>query len=404
MKSLSLFLRVPSKTGLTSLPVDRKKRISFAQKTATQPNTHMRKPLASSIALTLGFISLAVPGSNQAGQPLYGPSGKESNKTIVAPVEHPLGSMTLGGQFSEGLNSVYLDSLTPLWTPGNAVLFYNGRNTYNDSHQSVGSPGAVVRYLVPDHDIIIGVNGFYEAIDSQFDNQFTNFGFGAEILTKWVDARFNYYLPTSDDILAGSETRRSSSSDTSFPVRNGNLIQTTTITTTRTQRFRNYEAVLEGWNAEVGFLIPGLDRYMETRVFGGYYYYNNPFGSDYEGFKARLEAHFLPGVIGDVAWWNDAYLNGGHWTAGVRVQVPFDAFNIFHGRNPFEGAGEAFRPRQREFKERLSDMVIRSHRVKTVKSDAIEVSDQSSTSTRTNTIGTVPPKVPVPVPPPTFVD
>ena len=95
----------------------------------------------------------------------------------------------------------------------------------------------------------------------------------------------------------------------------GNSINRTVTTRTRTQRFRTFEAELEGWNAEVGFLIPGLDRYIETRVFGGYYQYNHPFAADYEGFKARLEAHFLPGVIGNVEWWNDSYPNGGHWTA-----------------------------------------------------------------------------------------
>ncbi len=352
----------------------------------------MRKPLVSSIALTLGLAALVVPGFIHAGQPLYGPTGKESKDVIVPPVEVPLGAITLGGQFAEHLNSVYLDSLTPLWRPGNAVLFYNGRNSYDDNQQYVWSPGLALRYLVPDHDVIIGVNGYYDLIDSQYENQFANFGFGAEILTKWVDARFNYYLPTAEDVFLGNEYRRRSSSTTTGAVQNGNLIQTTTTTTTRTQRFRTYEAVLEGWNAEIGFLIPGLDRYLETRIFAGYYHYDNPFGADFEGWKARLEAHLLPGLIAEVQYYDDAYLQGGHWIGGISAHVPCDLFNLLHGRNPFEGAGEAFRPRQREFKERMSDMVIRSHRVKTVKSAPIEVSDETSQTTQTNTIGIVPPR------------
>ena len=351
----------------------------------------MRKPLASSIALTLGFIALLTPGSNQAGQPLYGPTGKESKDKLVAPEDPVPGAITVGGEFSQHLQGVYLDSLTPFWRPGNAVVFLNTRNTYNDSHQYESSYGLGMRYLVPDRDIIVGVNAFYDSIDSQFDNQFHSFGFGAEILTHWVDARFNYYLPDSDDILSGTHRTQASGATFSPPVRAGNLITQNVSTRTQSRVFRTYEAELEGWNAELGFLIPGLDRYMETRVFGGYYHYNNPFASDYEGFKARLEAHFLPGVIGDVEWWNDAYLNGGHWTADVRVSVPFSFFNLFSGRNPFEGAGDAFRPRQREFRERLSDMVVRSHRVKTVKSGLIEESENTSTKTRTDVIGTVPP-------------
>jgi Inverse autotransporter, beta-domain len=361
----------------------------------------MRKPLASSIALTLGLFALATPATNQAGQPFYGPTGKEAKATMTPPVELPLGSVTVGGLFSESLNTVYLDTMTALWRPGNAVLFYNGRNTYDDNSQYVWSPGLVLRYLVPDHDVILGINGYYDFINSQYENQFGNVGLGAEILTKWVDARFNYYLPTTDDIFMGNRTHRSSSTSTGT-VTTGNTTTTTTTTTTRTQQFQTWEADLEGFNAEIGFLIPGLERYIETRIFGGYYQYNNPFGSDFEGFKARLEAHLLPGVIADVAYWDDAYLNGGHWVAGARVHVPFDIFNLARGRNPFEGAGEAFRPRQREFRERLSDSVIRSHEVKTVKGE-IKVSDKITKKTSTSSTTTAPPPVitqPPTTPPP----
>ncbi len=351
----------------------------------------MHKPLATSIALTIGCIALALPGSTQAGQPLYGPTGQEA-KSNVSPLDPVPGAMTLGGEFSSHLQGIYLDSITPFWRPGDATVFLNTRSTYNDSHQYESSYGLGVRYLVPNYDVIIGGNVFYDALDSQFDNQFRSVGFGAEILTRWVDARFNYYLPASDDILAGNHTRKRTSSSTNA--------EGVTTTRTRVQKFRTFEASLEGWNAEIGFLIPGLDRYMETRVFGGYYHYNHPFASDYEGFKARLEAHFLPGVIGNVEWWNDSYLNGGHWTTDVRVSVPFSFFNLFSGRNPFEGASESFRPRQREFRERVSDMVIRSHRVKTVKSGAIETSDRTSTKRRNPAPAPVPTTVAPPSTPP----
>lgn len=351
-------------------------------------HTHMRKPLATSIALTLGCIALLTPGSNQAGQPILGPTGKDTKDKMVAPEDPVPGAITIGGKFSEHLQSIYLDSLTPFWRPGNAVVFLDTRNTYNDSHQYESSYGLGVRYLVPDHDVIFGANAYYDSLDSQFANQFHSFGFGAEVLTHWVDARFNYYLPDSDTILVDSEHRVTKNTQVSGPTRVGNQITNQSTTRTRRQTFRTFEAELEGWNAEIGFLIPGLDRYMETRVFGGYYHYNNPFRNDYEGFKARLEAHFLPGVIGDVEWWNDSYLKGGHWSAGLRASVPFSFFNLFSGRNPFEGAGDAFRPRQREFRERLSDMVIRSHDVKTVKSQSILTEDRTTSKTTTRTIGT----------------
>ncbi|MES2568523.1 MAG: hypothetical protein V4710_00540 [Verrucomicrobiota bacterium] len=135
-----------------------------------------------------------------------------------------------------------------------------------------------------------------------------------EILTHWVDAHLNYYLPENDRYEVG---RRSSRHSNRF-VSGGNLVETS-----RTRYSKRYEAAIKGFNAEIGFLIPGLDRYAEVRVFGGYYHYENPFGSDFDGFKARMEAHLLPGVIADLEYWDDTALMGGHWTADVRVSVPF---------------------------------------------------------------------------------
>ena len=41
----------------------------------------------------------------------------------------------------------------------------------------------------------MGVNAYYDQINSENDQDYNQAGFGAEILTHWVDARFNYYLP-----------------------------------------------------------------------------------------------------------------------------------------------------------------------------------------------------------------
>ncbi len=43
----------------------------------------MQAPLASCIAITLGLIALLTPGSSQAGQPFYGPTGKEAIPILV---------------------------------------------------------------------------------------------------------------------------------------------------------------------------------------------------------------------------------------------------------------------------------------------------------------------------------
>jgi hypothetical protein len=235
--------------------------------------------------------------------------------------------------------------------------------------------------MCPEHKIIIGANVYYDALDSSNHRHYDQAGLGFEILTEWVDFRFNYYLPDQKRERISHRSVEHSKTVTSSEFRDERgFIDEISRDTSRRLEFASFEAPLEGWNSELGFLVPGLDQYLEMRVFGGYYHYLNPFGSDFEGFKARLEARMLPGVIADVEWWDDASLTGGHWTGGARVSVPFTLGNLFTGKNPFEGASEMFRPRKREFRERMSEMVIRSHRVMTTGSGEVPIGGSSESS------------------------
>ena len=251
--------------------------------------------------------------------------------------ELPAGTITAGGKFSEHLESAWLDALIPFAKVGNVTLFGDIRGTWDDNAQLLFSTGLGARYLVPHHDIIIGGNVYYDYIDSQYHNHFDQLGLGAEVLTKWFDARFNYYLPDN-----GVHAARI------------------------TPGFLQFESGLEGWNTEAGFLVPGLDKYVEARLFAGYYQYHSRVGVGYEGWKARAEIRWTPAIITDLEWWEDKALNGGNWVAGVRVSLPFEIGNLFQGRNPFAGAGDALKfGKKREFKERLGETVWRSHRVQT---------------------------------------
>jgi hypothetical protein len=281
---------------------------------------------------------------------------KESKETVRVREwlpDEPVGYVTVGTEFSAHLTGIFVDSITGLWSPQerDAFLFLDSRYDWEDNHQYISSVGLGFRKLLPDHDVIVGINSYWDAVHGAAGSDFDQLGLGAEVLTRWIDARVNYYLPDGEDVQVSRHTWRSHDDGG-----------------TRTRVFERREAALEGLNAEIGFLIPGLCKYTEVRVFGGYYHYNNPFGHDFSGFKARAEMRLLPGVVADVEYWDDAALMGGHWTAGLRVSVPFSIYNLAIGRNPFEGVGECFTPRERDFKERLSDLVERSHRVQTVTS------------------------------------
>ncbi len=264
--------------------------------------------------------------------------------------DDPVTENTIGGLFSDRASGLYLDLTTGLWTTQerDALLFLDSIYFWEDGGQFVSSTGLAFRKLLPGRQVILGANVYWDAISSERDHDYDQLGLGVEVLTRWVDFRFNYYLPEDSEFESG---RGSRSASRALP-RGGGIV-------TGHRGSDLYEAVMEGFNTELGFLIPGLDRYAEVRLFGGYYHYENPFGGDYSGFKARLEARLLPGVIADLEYWDDSALAGGHWVAGVRVSVPFSIFNLIKLRNPFEGAGRYFTPRPRELEERLGEIVIR---------------------------------------------
>lgn len=345
--------------------------------------------------LILGLFALTAP--LHAGQQIAPAPDKSA---IVEPAEDklPPGTLTLGGKFSDDLQSGYLDSVAPFWAPGDFLFFLNTRTTIADNSQTMGSYGLGVRYLVPGQEIILGANVFYDSIESQFSNHFDQLGVGFEVLTRWFDARINWYLPDNSTYETGRSSSTDRSERTSGAFIDGNEIKQRTTSDTRRTDYKRYETALEGFNLEGGFLVPGLDKYLELRLLAGYYQYESGFGQDYEGFKARAEARFLPGVIGDLEYWDDAALVGGHWVAGVRVSVPFSIFNLFSGRNPFEGASESFTPRKREFSERLGEMVIRSHRIFTTDSGPQNSGTSESREVSEQVVGEVP-VTPTPAPP-----
>lgn len=271
--------------------------------------------------------------------------------------DDPPGLLTVGGRVSGRTSSAVLDSITGLWTTPRheTFLFLDSLYDYEDNGQLLSANGLALRQQLPGRDVIIGANVFWDAIGSERGNDFNQLGLGVEVLTRWVDARFNCYLP---------EEKRFEAAHRTGPDRGASG-------PSRTRFTKRYEASLEGCEMELGFLLPGVERYAEVRVFGGYFRYDNPFGSPFEGFQARLEARVLPGVIADFEYLGDPRLTGGHWAAGIRVSVPLSLYNLVTFRNPFEGGAEYFRPRPRQFSERMAEMIVRTPRLETVTSDEV---------------------------------
>ena len=85
-------------------------------------------------------------------------------------------------------------------------------------------------------------------------------------------------------------------------------------TETETTRFwEHYEAGMRGGDMEMGFLIPGLDRYAETRFFGGAYYFATVSARTSPVSRAAWRSRALPPITLDAAYYGNKEIIGSNW-------------------------------------------------------------------------------------------
>ena len=319
------------------------------------------KRLFASVALLAGGAAAPLEAAHPVApppEPAYGPLN---------------GSITLTLGFTEDRIEGGANLLTPLYraADGNTMFFLDGNWSGKGDANENGSAGLGWRHRFADPDIILGLNAFFDYGDYS-GRGYHQFGVGLELLSKWVDFRANAYFVGDDaqPFACKTSTRHSSmtsqsSASTSqlidggegFFDQNDNLIRPatlvkTTTTTTRHQSkrvlrtYQAFEAAMPGFDVELGGLVPYLDRWAEVRIFGGYAWFDDPFGNDVSCFTARLEARPVPAVILDAQYKGDSRLLDfdNLWYFGARVEVPFDLGNLLHGQSPFAGITAAFTP------------------------------------------------------------
>ena len=324
-------------------------------------------------------------------RPLFGAGFKTSddytdgNVFLTFPLFSTIGGNgTLGGDylfiepyFSVGENQEMASSIGLGW-----------RHLF--SSEPVTALGKQGRAGLMDEGLFIGARLFLDMLNTPHDNQFWQLGVGAEAGTRYFELRGNYYLPLSDEKLAErsvtersfTSTRRTSGmSAAGDPYATGNTIaqdvvfstfetRTTTTIWTVTEIF---EEGMEGWDAEAAVLLPWVDQWMDVKLIGGYYSFDNqPFGpqsfgtGNVEGWKAGLEARPVPAVVLSAMWYEDKRLTGGDWTLGVQFQIPLDST-----------WKDAFRMRRRHLVERLAEPVRRQNEAVKIGNRAEQKSTQS---------------------------
>jgi hypothetical protein len=268
-----------------------------------------------------------------------------------------------------------------------ASLALGYRHLFSDQSVSDARSNTVAGLLT--EGLYVGANVFIDYGHTQADNNFWQIGAGIEIGTRYLTLRSNGYFPLTDDqtISRRTETTATHSKWTSSKlfnkgtttvngatVQNFTRVNTTHLkTTTTTHTFELFEEALQGWDIELALLVPGLDKYCDVSLIGGYYDLEAERSHrDFRGWRFGVEVRPVPAVVLFGTWFEqDNNLYHDDWIAGIRLEIPL-------GKNWKDG----FTPRRRHLADRLYEPVHRKNSAITT-SGAVE--DQVNTTHTTNT-------------------
>lgn len=312
---------------------------------------------------------------------------KEAPPPTVSATEAPAfppAELTVGFQARDSETEGIGDLLIPVWNPGGAgLLFLNPRTAITDHDGEEANIGVGYRQLFPKWNFILGANAFYDYRDTGADN-YHQWGFGLELLSQWLDARFNYYDPEDKTFVAASATETSTRQSvhattrwedpyaTGHEVRQNLLTtrQLTTITTTHT--FELFEQPYGGHDWEIGLRLPINCNGFEARLFGGYYDFDRDFGAAARGWKTRAEIRLRASLFLDAGLYENDQLTGSDWYLGARLTTPLDLAQLARGRNPFATAKARWRGEPADLASRLTEMVMRDPQIRLEHSKFIE--------------------------------
>ncbi|MFD2030474.1 inverse autotransporter beta domain-containing protein [Ancylobacter dichloromethanicus] len=214
---------------------------------------------------------------------------------------------TLGSVGEEGFGS--FDLFLPMLGDNDRLLFLDARASFGSEQEiEQGSLGIGYRFR-HDNGWVYGINGYFDYLNSQYDNGFTQLGLGVEALSQDWELRANGYLPVGDIEAALASANAAL-------VEAGRLI------------FRaGEETAMQGFDGEIGYRLPFLtpDDLTQIKIFAGGYWYTGEDVEDVPGVSARVELSRagLP-----------AFGNGSRLTliAGLTHDEQYDTQGIFLAR------------------------------------------------------------------------
>ncbi|MFK7821818.1 MAG: inverse autotransporter beta domain-containing protein, partial [Planctomycetaceae bacterium] len=245
--------------------------------------TRFRQNLGLFVAMAaIGLTNTSVLAQSYSYAPpqVYGsgPSGSVSGN-VVNYDGRGMGVMLRGGHAAGNAigreESISYISGMPYATFGETMLFGDARLARANRGGLAWSFGAGFRHYFSDVDAVFGLNGYLD--NDQLVDDFQSWGVGAELLADQWEWRGNMYKPFGDSRFQTSVEAADGSVQFS-----GNQILF--------DRVRNFATALEGYDTEIGFLLPGrIAQERQIRAFGGGYVYETD-ARDAVGWKARLQA------------------------------------------------------------------------------------------------------------------
>jgi hypothetical protein len=190
-------------------------------------------------------------------------------------------------------------------------------------------PKGVVGFL--EEGIYVGANAFLNGANTGVGDSFWQLAMTAEVGTRWLELRGRYHLPLDDGQRSAQRLVQAYSRPLNFGgVRGTEMVILDTTLSLLTESLR-------GWQMDATLLVPGIDRWVDLRVIGGYASFESPTVGSLEYDSWRLGVDFRPVPA-----------------------VPFETRNLGDGKGGFwRQVKRAFQPRRRHLAERLIEPVRR---------------------------------------------
>jgi hypothetical protein len=334
------------------------------------------------------LASLLVASTSFSGE-IASPKAVEA--AIAPPADATSTVLGLGLNTNDNMTEGSAFLVQPLWdnlgkgaTMGGSIFFAEPYFTWGEEGELSGSLGLGFRHLFSHEPVgggnpvsgllaeglFVGANVFTDYKRTFNDSNLWQLGMGIEAGTRYLELRANYYLPLTD---GESISQFDATSFAPTTVGGRPAIRATTRT------IDIIEEPMEGWDAELALLIPGLDKYFDVRLIGGYYSFETNtsgrallYSADVEGWKAGVEVRPVPAVVLAGMWYEDENLVQDNWMVSVRLEVPLG-----------KPASQSFTPRRRHLQERLLEPVHRQNAAINT-GVSIEASRVKNTTTLTN--------------------